>query len=98
MSGKISKQELQKDIAGTILGDFSQYASEIDDLGIYTLVEFKRTDGTLYLKSVLSNPDADGNYQTCSWTFYGEDGTTVSDVKTWTLTYENGVLRDRVVG
>ena len=65
----------------------NSYASSIDVNGIYTVVDFKRVDATLYLKSTLSNTDASGNYQTVTWQFYATDGTTLSLTKTWTLTY-----------
>ena len=78
--------------------ELNQYASNIDSNGIYKTLEFKRTDGTLYMKSTLSNPDADGNYQTVTWQFYDSAGTTVKLTKTWTLTYdEDGLVKQKVV-
>lgn len=70
------------------LTDYNEYASGKDTNGIYTVMEYKRTDGTLYLKSTLSNPDASGNYQTMTWQFYDAAGTSVLSTKTWTLTYD----------
>ena len=70
----------------------NSYASSIDANGIYTVVDFKRADATLYLKSTLSNTDASGNYQTVTWLFYATDGTTLNLTKTWTLTYDIGNL------
>ena len=76
----------------------NQYASGIDSDGIYTVIEFKRVDDTLYLKSTLSNPNDNGSYQTCIWEFYDEDGTTLSLTKTWTIAYDNnGIATSKVV-
>lgn len=80
-----------------------------DTNGIYTVVEWKRTDNTLAKKSVLSNADTNGNYLKQTITFYGVDGTTVTKTQVWGLTYDkNGnvssetlqseVLADAAVG
>lgn len=67
----------------------NQYASDADENGIYRIVEFKRPgDGTLYMKSTLSNPDDNGNYQTVTWEFYDENGSQVKLKAIWTLTYD----------
>ncbi|MGC5328874.1 hypothetical protein [Brevibacillus sp. SYSU BS000544] len=68
--------------------DYSEYASGKDGNGIYTVMDYKRSDGTLYMKSTLSNADASGNYQTMTWNFYNAAGTTIVSTKTWTLTYD----------
>jgi hypothetical protein len=48
-----------------------------DANGKFTTVEFKRQDGTLFMKSVLSGTvDANGNYPTRTETFYQVNGTT----------------------
>jgi hypothetical protein len=76
----------------------NSYASSIDVNGIYTVVDFKRADATLYLKSTLSNTDASGNYQTVTWKFYDAAGTTIKLTLIWTLTYNtNGVISQKVV-
>lgn len=83
--------------------------SNIDANGIYTVVEWKRTDNTMYRKSTLSNADAEGNYQTQTIEFYDVDGTTLLKTQVWELTYDdNGnvssetiqseVLADATVG
>lgn len=71
------------------------YKKEIDSaskdatLGIYKIVSYKRpNDNTLYLKATLSNPDANGYYQTDTWEYYDAAGTTVVKTITWTLTYD----------
>lgn len=60
-----------------------------DANGKFTQVDYKReSDNTLFMRSVLSNPDANGNYQTDTWTYYKTDGTTVAETKIWTITYD----------
>ncbi|MGN7472309.1 phage tail-collar fiber domain-containing protein [Brevibacillus sp. SAFN-007a] len=60
-----------------------------DANGKFTQVDYKReSDNTLFMRSVLSNPDANGNYQTDTWTYYKTDGTTVAETKVWTITYD----------
>ncbi|PLR72333.1 hypothetical protein [Bacillus sp. UMB0728] len=76
----------------------SEFASNPDVNGVYTTVDFKRSDGTLYLKSVLSNPNGSGNYQTVNWKFYSTDGSTEALVVNWTITYdESGVIMKKEV-
>lgn len=60
-----------------------------DANGKFTQVDYKReSDNSLFMRSVLSNPDANGNYQTDTWTYYKADGTTVAETKVWTITYD----------
>lgn len=59
-----------------------------DANGKFTIVEYRRPDNTLFLRSVLSNPDSNGNYQTDTWTFYDERGVSVFETKVWTVTYD----------
>lgn len=78
--------------------ELNSYASGLDSKGIYTIIDFKRTDGTLYLKSTLSNVDAYGNYQTVTWNFYDVGGTNIVLTKTWSLIYdEDGSITQKVV-
>lgn len=79
--------------------ELNQYASEADENGIYTVVEFKRpSSGTLYMKSTLSNPDENWNYQTVTWNFYNETGSQVVLTLVWTITYdEEGGIISKVV-
>lgn len=70
----------------------NQYASLPDANSIYTKIEFKRQDDSLYMMSLLSEPNIEGQYTKATWTFYQEDG--ISDVltKVWTITYDaNGI-------
>lgn len=70
------------------LNNYSSYASGVDANGIYTVVDYKRTDGTIYMKSTLSNVDLNENYQTDTWQFYDADGITLLKTITWTLSYD----------
>lgn len=70
------------------LGQFLTYRSGKDAKGVFTTVDYKRLDGTLYAKSVLSNADTNGNYQTRTITYYATDGSTVIRTDIWALTYD----------
>lgn len=86
------------DLINVKLTDYSSYASSKDANGIYTVIEYKRVDATLYMKSTLSNIDANGNYQTDTWQFYGTNGATLINTKTWTITYDaDGNIISKVV-
>jgi hypothetical protein len=79
------------------LANHNSYASSIDANGIYTVIDYKRTDGTLYMKSTLSGGTSP-NYTTDTWQFYDATGTIVISTKTWTITYDvNGKITSRVV-
>lgn len=86
--------ELEKQLA-----NYNSYASLKDENGIFTVVEYKRTDDTTYMKSTLSNPDTNGNYQTCTWEFYDDVGTTVLYPITWQITYDGdgGVISEVIL-
>lgn len=72
--------------------------SSLDSNGIYTVVNYKRQDGTLYMKSTLSGGTSP-NYTTDTWKFYDETGTTVIATKTWTFTYDtDGKIISKEVG
>jgi hypothetical protein len=70
------------------LANYKVTKSGKDANGIFTTVEYRRQDNTLFLRSVLSNPDANGKYQTDTWTYYDTDGTTVVETKVWTISYD----------
>ena len=80
------------------VADYDVYASTKDG-SFYTVVDYKRlSDSTLYLKSTLSNKDANGYFQTCVLKFYGTDGITVTKTQTWSLTYDSdGLIINKVV-
>ncbi|MBH0333671.1 hypothetical protein ABH14_28750 [Brevibacillus brevis] len=76
-----------------------KYRSGFDAVSqVYTSVEYKRKDGTLFMKSVLSSKIGD-NYTVDTRTFYGTNGTTVRRTEVWDITYDaqrnpvNEVLR-----
>lgn len=80
------------------LSNYNSYSSNKDDNGIFTVVEYKRPDGTLYMKSTLSNPDTEGNYQAMTWKFYDEAGTATVDTVVWNIAYdEDGDIVSKVV-
>ncbi|MGY0692991.1 hypothetical protein ACW2QC_09410 [Virgibacillus sp. FSP13] len=77
--------------------ELNQYLSGKDSDGIYTVTDFERPDGTLYLKSTLSNTDANGNYRTVTWDFYDESGN-LDVTKTWSLSYDqDGKIESKVI-
>lgn len=67
----------------------NSYASAVDSSGIYTVLSFKRSDATLYMKSTLSGGTSP-SYTTDTWQFYDTAGTTVMLTKTWTIAYDAG--------
>jgi hypothetical protein len=69
------------------LGIFNVYKSGKDANGIFTIVEYKRANGTLYARSVLSG-GASPQYTTRTITYYDTDGTTVLKTDTFVLTYD----------
>lgn len=80
------------------LDNYNSYASNKDVNGAYTVVDFKRVDGTLYMKSTLSNADTDGNYQTDTLEYFDIDGKTLLKTETWTLTFDvDGNIISKVV-
>jgi hypothetical protein len=90
-----------KDDIATMLpltGFYNEYYSIKDVNGIYTVIDYKRADGTLYLKSTLSNPDPTANYQTDTWKFYDSTGSAVIQTITWAITYDStNVVTSRVM-
>lgn len=64
--------------------------------GLYTEIQFKRKDGTLFKKSVLSGGTSP-KYTTRTETFYAADGTTVTQTDTYTLTYTGNDLTSEVI-
>jgi hypothetical protein len=69
------------------LGIFNVYKSGKDSNGIFTIVEYKRADGKLFARSVLSGGTSP-QYTTRTVTYYAADGTTVLRTDTYTLTYD----------
>lgn len=95
MAEKASQTDVDK--INIKLENYNSYASVVDANGIYTVVDYKRADGTLYMKSTLSGGTSP-SYTTDIWQFYDELGTTVVTTKTWTITYDiNGKVTSKVV-
>lgn len=69
------------------LGVFNVYKSGKDSNGIFTIVEYKRTNGTLFARSVLSGGTSP-QYTTRTITYYAADGTTVIRTDPYTLVYD----------
>jgi hypothetical protein len=65
----------------------STYKSNKDTFGIFTTIEWKRQDGTLYKKSVLSGTAP--YYDTKVITYYDNSGTVIQITQTYQLTYDN---------
>lgn len=68
--------------------DFEIYKIDKDSEGVFTIVEYKRNDGTLAVRSVLSGGTSP-NYTTRSITYYGLDGETVEKTTVRTLSYDS---------
>jgi hypothetical protein len=68
--------------------DLNVYNSAVDANGVYTVVDFKKQNGKLYMRSTASNPDVNGNYQTLTYTYYNAAGVSVVSTDVWTITYD----------
>lgn len=69
------------------LDQFNVYRSNKDSEGIFTQVDYKRYDDTLFVRSVLSGGTSP-EYTTRTATYYAEDGTTVVSTKVYTISYD----------
>jgi hypothetical protein len=81
------------------LQSMSKYRSGYDpELQLYTIVEYKRKDGTRYMRSVLSNK-VNGRYTVRTETYYATNGTSIRKTEVYDITYDtegnpvNEVLR-----
>lgn len=74
-------------LAAYLNNNFQIYKRGKDANGIFTIVEYKRADGTLYARSVLSGGTSP-KYTTRTITYYGTDGTTVIRTDPYTLVYD----------
>lgn len=72
------------------VADYSTAASNLDvPSSIYKTVDYNRyPDNTLYMRTSLSNPDVNGNFQSLTIDYYNAAGDTVIATHTWTLTYD----------
>ena len=69
-------------------GNFSSEAFNPDDKGIYQMVEYRRPDGTLYMRSQLSYLMGDGRYGKATQTYYDRTGTIAMFSTEWNLSYD----------
>jgi hypothetical protein len=98
LASTLAEMGSQIDDVSTQLKNYNSYSSGIDSNGIYKVVEYKRTDTTLYMKSTLSNPNANLNYQTVTLLIYALDGITLVATTIWTITYDaDGNIISKVV-
>ncbi|MBY0088402.1 phage tail protein [Brevibacillus brevis] len=68
---------------------FRKYRSGWDSISqVFTTVEYKRKDGTLFMKSVLSSK-VGNNYTVDTRTFYATNGTTVRKTEIWDVSYDS---------
>lgn len=96
-------QELQEKAAEAADVDpkLANYKEEVDAAskdaaaGVYTVVNYRRLDNTLYMKATLSNKSG-ANYLTDTWQYYDAAGAAVVDTVIWTLTYDaDGLLTSK---
>lgn len=66
---------------------YSTYKLNPDSEGIFTEIQYKRPDGTLIMKSVLSGGTSP-QYTTRTETEYEQDGTTVKSTRIYTISYD----------
>lgn len=69
--------------------NYSTYKSNVDVNGIFQEIQYKRADGTLMLKSVLSGGTSP-EYTTRTVSIYENDGITVKNTYTYSITYTDG--------
>lgn len=68
--------------------DFSSEAWEPDEDGVYKVVEYKRKNGTLYLRSTLTNRLGKGRYQFVTLSYFDETGDIHLHNIKWELNYD----------
>jgi hypothetical protein len=81
------------------LGFFNIVASNLDTVTFtWRQVDYKRSDGTLYLSTLLDNFDARGYYRRLTINWYNTGGTDIIDTKVYALDYDsNGLLYQRIL-
>lgn len=77
-------------------GEFTMVRLNKDANDIYTEIQYKRQDGTLHKKSVLSGGTSP-KYTTRTVTFYASNGTTVIETKVFALTYTGDDFTSEVI-
>ena len=82
---KANKEDLDSHLADST--SYSTYKLNPDSEGIFTELQYKRVDGTLILKSILSG-GISPLYTTRTETEYEKDGITVKATRVYTITYD----------
>lgn len=77
-------------------GELTMVRLSKDANDIFTEIRYKRQDGTLFKKSVLSGGTSP-KYTTRTVTFYASNGTTVTETKVFALTYTGDDLTSEVI-
>jgi hypothetical protein len=88
MSGPIGLQDLKQDVIDKV--DIYNFVSSSVDTstGIYTVVSYNRDNGTLALRTTLSNKDANGKFLNIKLEFFAADGTTLINSKNKKIDYD----------
>lgn len=68
--------------------DFSSEATDADEEGIYRIVEYRRKDRSLYMRSELSNRLEKGIYGLITLTYYDQSGEIPLHHVNWRLEYD----------
>lgn len=55
---------------------------------VYTTVEYKRPNGTLYLRSTTSDLNATNQYQRITLEYFNASGTTATETQIWNIVYD----------
>jgi hypothetical protein len=77
--------------------EYSTYRSSKDGNEIFTVITYKRSDGTTYMVSTLSGGTSP-EYTTRTVQYYDTDGTTLLKTETYTLSYDvDGNLESEVL-
>lgn len=88
-AGNLNKLETQYDNAmkDTERRDYKVYRTQKDTFGIFKVVEFKRADNTLAIRTTLSGGTAP-KYTTRTIQFFAADGTTIEQTITKAISYD----------
>lgn len=68
--------------------DFASTALEPDEDGVYKVIEYRRSNGTLYMRSKLTNRLGKGQYQFVTLSYYDETGEIHLHNIKWELKYD----------
>jgi hypothetical protein len=71
-----------------VIDDFHSSAYDPDDNGIYKTVDYRRMDGTLYMRSTLSQSLGKGMYGNVKLSYFDRTGTVLLHDIIWELQYD----------